>query len=213
MLEALNEYSESEVGRFVRAMGDFARFGVVPEFDDRGLRGLWRVVQPNLSRDDARYHERCRKNRYNSYLSSVKRRYEKEFPGKGDPVEGRDYLSYDNWIAQIDEPAGNDRLQSAAIACQHNGNENSNRNENGNDSKTQYNENLNGNRNGKEKGSENGKGEPGETPVSVFGLIDRWRQAVQAREMKTAYELSSQLSRMGYTTDPLTLSCRERDPS
>ena len=200
-LEALGEYSEAETGLFVRAMGEYARYGIIPEFQDRGLRSLWRVVQPALNRDDDAYAERCRKNRYSSYVAVVKRRYQKEYPGK-EAVEGRDYLGYEDWVDQMDEANGSDRKRSHAIGTQLNKNGNENRAIAERNQKDNKNKNLN------EK--ENGKGEPGETQSPVQ-LCEAWREAVKAGDRTGAYELSSQLSRMGYLTNPQTLTWKKRD--
>lgn len=207
-LDALSEYTEAEVGLFVRAMGEYARYGVMPEFADRGMRGLWRVVQPVLARDDASYQERCRKNRYNSYLSAVKRRYQKEHPGKGEPVEGRDFLSYEDWISQIDQANGSERKRTLSTASQNNQNQNQNENQNENENQniTQQNENENNNKNG------NSKGEPGETQRRTsIELYEEWAGAIKAGDLKKASELSNQLSCIGYITDPKTLEWKKRD--
>ena len=200
-IDALSEYTEEETGQFIRAMADYARYGVVPELDDRGLRGLWKIVQPILSRDEASYQDRCQKNRYNSYVSAVKRKYQKEHPNKGEAVEGRDYFTFEEWVSQIDEANASDGKRSLPNASQLN--ENLTRTElNENLTRTELNENQNVN--------ENPKGETGETrPVSL--IREEWVSALQKHDMKKASELSNELYRNGYIADHLTLEIRKRD--
>ena len=210
-LDALSEYSEAETGAFVRAMAEYARYGVIPDFDDRGLRGLWRVVQPILTRDDASYNERCRKNRYNSYISSVKRRFQKEYPGK-ESVEGRDFLSYEDWISQIDEATACDGKRPLATGSQLNENQ-SGTECNQNDNQIECNKKLNREKN------VNQKGEPGKPPAASCGelrqtsfeLRQKWNAALDAGDMQTAMNLANELFRMGFITDPKTREIKVRD--
>ena len=201
-LEALDEYTEAEAGRFVRAVGQYARYGVIPDFEDRGLRGLWRLVQPKIDRDDSAYSEKCRKNRYNSYVSAEKRAYRKKFPGKSEPIEGVDYLIYEDWIRQIDEPNASERkrtepnasdLKPTITTTQHQPNLTA----------TQQNMKLNPSEN------ENQKWELGEFTTSA--LYDLWVEAVKAGDNQKASQLATELFKRGYNTDKRTLEIKERE--
>lgn len=190
-LDALDEYTEAETGIFVRAAGNYARTGAVPEFEDRGLRGLWRLVQPKLDRDDSSYSDRCRKNRYNSYVSAEKRAYRKKFPGKSDPVEGVDYLDFDSWVTQIDEPTASDRLRSLP----NEGQQEPEQQPNPTTTEPQQNNNWNPNLN------TNQKGEPGKTTAD---LLDAWHEAKKNGDNQTAWVLDMELNKRGVKIDPMT---------
>ena len=112
-MDGLSEYTDSEIGKFVRAMAEFARYGVIPDFTDRGLRSLWKLVQPKMEHDEAVYRKRCLENRYNAYVSAEKRKFRRECPDKGEPIEGIDYQDRETWLAQ-QEQATAQRLQTNA---------------------------------------------------------------------------------------------------
>ena len=143
IMDSLEEYPPEDKGVFLQAMCDYARTGVLPDFEDRGLRVLWRVAQTTLDRDALSYQDKCLRNRYNGYVSAQKRAYKTEHPGEGSPVEGRDFLSFDDWIIENDTANANDRQRSLAtvndrepititIQSQYNNNNNSNSNNNNN---------------------------------------------------------------------------------
>lgn len=77
----LEEYSNAEVGELVFAMREYVEFGAVPQFEDRGLRVIWRGVQDRLNRDYKRYVEEVEKRRidglYGHYVKICKARGEK----------------------------------------------------------------------------------------------------------------------------------------
>lgn len=205
-LDALDEYSAAETGVFVRAAGNYARTGALPEFEDRGLRGLWRLVQPKLDRDDSSYSEKCRKNRYNAYVSAEKRAYRKRFPGKPDPVEGVDFLDFESWVTRIDEPNASDRFRPEPNASELKPTTTTTTTGTTTEQEPQHNHNGNQNRNG------NQRGEPGRVrPVRI--VFEEWCAAMKAGDKKTASELSAELSRMGYIADPITNELRKRDSS
>lgn len=192
-LDALDEYTEAETGIFVRAAGNYARTGAVPEFEDRGLRGLWRLVQPKLDRDDSSYSDRCRKNRYNSYVSAEKRAYRKKFPGKSDPVEGVDYLDFDSWVTQIDEPIASERLRALPSESQQEPEPQPSRTTTEPQPNNNWNLNVNENT--------NQKGEPGKTTAD---LLDAWHEAKKNGDNQTAWVLDMELNKRGVKIDPMT---------
>lgn len=77
----LEEYSMAEVGELVFAMRDYVEYGAVPQFEDRGLRVIWRGVQDRLNRDNERYAEEVEKRKidgsYGHYVKLCKARGEK----------------------------------------------------------------------------------------------------------------------------------------
>ena len=141
IMDSLEEFTAEDAGAFLRAMCDYARAGVVPEFEDRGLRVLWRVAQTTLDRDAASYQDKCLRNRYNGYVSAQKRAFKSEHPGEGSAVEGRDYLGFNDWVIENDTAIVNDRQRPLTIVndrgpitiqSQYNNNNNSNSNPNNN---------------------------------------------------------------------------------
>lgn len=116
--DSLEEYTDEETGQFLRAACDYARFGLLPEFTDRGLRSLWKRTMHDLDRDEAKYQATCQQNRYNAYVSAIKRRFRIDHPGMGDPKEGKDYFIFEDWVSQIDEATASDSIQSQATVTE-----------------------------------------------------------------------------------------------
>ena len=140
IIDSLQEFTSEEKGVFLQAMCNYAREGTTPEFEDRGLRVLWRVAQNTLDKDAISYQDKCVKNKYNAYVSVQKRSFKKENPGEGTPIEGRDYLSFEDWLSQEDEEANtSDRQRPLTTVSEaerkgtnYNTNSNSNSNTNSN---------------------------------------------------------------------------------
>ena len=110
-MEALYEYEDDEIGMFIKNIYEFVRYGVVPEFTDRGLRGTWKLIKQALERDDQRYQKRCQKSRYASYIGVRARQLGKDAKKL---VEGIDCLSFEDWVVQIDEADGSERERTDA---------------------------------------------------------------------------------------------------
>ena len=124
-LDALDEYTDAEKGQFVTAMRDYAKDSVIPSFEDRGLRSLWKITQQALDKDRIHYADRCQKNRYNAYTGAIRKKFEKNPANVGKVfTEGIHYLSFADWIEQIDSPPssflGSDRVQSVPTESQYN---------------------------------------------------------------------------------------------
>ena len=120
IMDSLEEYPQNDVGMFLQAMGDYSRYGIEPEFEDRGLRGLWRIAKSTIDRDIETYSDKCTKNSYNGYISAKKRAFLKTNPGE-EAIEGRDYLSFEDWLEkQRPSTDVNDRRQSSTNVNQHN---------------------------------------------------------------------------------------------
>ena len=205
LLDSLEEYSLEERGSFLYAMRDYVRYGEIPEFSDRGLRALWKRTQPSLDLDEQKYANRCRKNRYNAYVGAQKKVFRRKERDKNiEPVEGVDYLSYEDWVTEIDSRQavafGSDCLLSVAYESQteQNRKRNGNQNEDMNSSmKTIPNSNMNQktipylNQKANERGVQGGEMGPQE-------LFNQWKQAIDSKDLTKAQEIDNALSRLGY---------------
>lgn len=102
-MDALEEYSFEECGKFICAVGDYSRYGTIPDFEDKGLRSIWKMAKPTIDSNAASYEEKRRKTRYSSYVGVQKKAFQKKPENVGkEPVEGIDYLSYDDWYNEVD---------------------------------------------------------------------------------------------------------------
>lgn len=197
--DALKEYSFDEVGKFFFAMCDYAREGLTPNFEDRGLRGLWKLTKLSLDKDNGAYIERCRKNRYSAYVG-VQRRLFSRNPANfnKEPVEGIDFLCFDDWFSQIDSQQssanGCECQQSSANGSQLNKNYNNNSTEL--EKELQHNNNQNGNYNKNERGVQGG--DP--TPEEVAALLDSLKKAKRAGDVHKEAQIRASLRERGYDT-------------
>ena len=64
-LTSLAPYTDSQLGRLVRAMLTYGATGEVPEFRDCE-RYIWPMLKDQLDRDAESYRQRCEKNRANA---------------------------------------------------------------------------------------------------------------------------------------------------
>ena len=48
--DALEEYSDAEVGQLMRALARYAKTGEKPEFSDRGMRVNWKFMCSDVKR-------------------------------------------------------------------------------------------------------------------------------------------------------------------
>lgn len=71
--DALEEYSDAEVGQLMRALARYAKTGEEPEFSDRGMRGLWRSMKDGVDKDFSKYREKSQKS-----SEAAKARWEKQ---------------------------------------------------------------------------------------------------------------------------------------
>lgn len=90
MLDALDEYEDDERGKLFSAMLRYGMYGELPEFEDRGMRTLWKNVQPRIDADGVRYEQSCRNKSYSVYVREAKKR-------------GEEPLSREAWGEQQDE--------------------------------------------------------------------------------------------------------------
>ena len=74
--DALEEYSDAEVGRLMRALARYAKTGEEPEFSDRGMRGNWKFMCSDVKRASEKWDE-TRKKRSNAGKRGMAKRWEK----------------------------------------------------------------------------------------------------------------------------------------
>lgn len=95
MLDALEEYEAEERGLLFTAMLRYGLYGEIPEFEDRGMRTLWKNVQPRIDADGVRYENTCNGRRYSVYHREAKKR-------------GEEPLSREAWEQMQQENLSND---------------------------------------------------------------------------------------------------------
>lgn len=59
--DALEEYSDAEVGQLMRALARYAKTGEEPEFSDRGMRGNWKFMCSDVKRAYEKWDETRKK--------------------------------------------------------------------------------------------------------------------------------------------------------
>ncbi len=59
--DALEEYSDAEVGQLMRALARYAKTGEEPEFSDRGMRGNWKFMCSDVKRASDKWDETRKK--------------------------------------------------------------------------------------------------------------------------------------------------------
>ena len=78
--DALEEYSDAEVGQLMRALARYAKTGEEPEFSDRGMRGNWKFMCSDVKRASEKWDE-TRKKRSNAGKRGMAKRW-----GKSDDI-------------------------------------------------------------------------------------------------------------------------------
>lgn len=74
--DALEEYSDAEVGQLIRALARYAKTGEEPEFSDRGMRGNWKFMCSDVKRASEKWDE-TRKKRSNAGKRGMAKRWGK----------------------------------------------------------------------------------------------------------------------------------------
>ena len=74
--DALEEYSDAEVGQLMRALARYAKTGEEPEFLDRGMRGNWKCMCSDVKRASEKWDE-TRKKRSNAGKRGMAKRWGK----------------------------------------------------------------------------------------------------------------------------------------
>ena len=72
--DALEEYSDAEVGQLMRALARYAKTGEEPEFSDRGMRGNWKFMCSDVKRASEKWDE-TRKKRSNAGKRGMAKRW------------------------------------------------------------------------------------------------------------------------------------------
>lgn len=72
--DALEEYSDAEVGQLMRALARYAKTGEEPEFLDRGMRGNWKFMCSDVKRASEKWDE-TRKKRSNAGKRGMAKRW------------------------------------------------------------------------------------------------------------------------------------------
>lgn len=74
-VDQMAELTNEEKGIMYTAIEEYARYGVVPVFDDRLLRSIWAGVRVDLDTDDAKYKKNQLDNQIKGWKSDFKRNY------------------------------------------------------------------------------------------------------------------------------------------
>ena len=61
--DLLEDFSNEEIGLVYRSLYGFALSGTEPHIEDRAVRAVYKTMRNAIVRDDAKYAERCEKNR------------------------------------------------------------------------------------------------------------------------------------------------------
>ena len=69
--ESFEELSDSEYRQMIQAIQNYARFGTVPEFKDRTMRSIFKLVRKAIDRNMERYEKKCAKNKENGKLGGA----------------------------------------------------------------------------------------------------------------------------------------------
>lgn len=72
--DALEEYSDAEVGQLMRALARYAKTGEKPEFSDRGMRVNWKFMCSDVKRASEKWDE-TRKKRSNAGKRGMAKRW------------------------------------------------------------------------------------------------------------------------------------------
>lgn len=73
ILGSLEEYTHEELGMLFLAMCKYAKYGEVPQFNDKALRVIWNLIQPKIDYDNYRYKTMCLNNEYKTYKREAKK--------------------------------------------------------------------------------------------------------------------------------------------
>lgn len=72
---ALDMLDDSNKGKLLSAMLNYAHYGVLPAFDDRLLQMAWAFIKPSIDRSNKRYIETQEKRKIAGIISHFKRNY------------------------------------------------------------------------------------------------------------------------------------------
>ncbi len=73
LYETLKDFTTEEAGQLFKALLEYGTTGTVPEFEDRGLRAVWRNAQQKIDRDYDKYLATVESRAYAAYCREHKR--------------------------------------------------------------------------------------------------------------------------------------------
>ena len=96
LVDALQSLDDVQAGQLFKALMAYAQTGEVRELT--GLADFaFRFARPRIDRDAEIYQEKCRKNAYNAYVGTLKRR-------------GETPMEYEAWVWEQSDAIGCDRM-------------------------------------------------------------------------------------------------------
>lgn len=99
LLDSLTDYTKEEIGELFLAMLEYGATGVVPDFEDRGLRTLWKSAQQKIDRDNIRYQGKVKSRQYATYCRECKKSGSK--PLTLNEWKNHQMISNDNFDIQL----------------------------------------------------------------------------------------------------------------
>lgn len=103
ILNVLEDFTPEEVGQLFLATMRYGSTGEITEFEDRGMRSVWRQMMQIADRDKAQFDKKILQRRYSGWCSAQLKKGIKE----------DDLLSFEQWQANPHQPstAVNSRLR------------------------------------------------------------------------------------------------------
>ena len=101
LLDTLKDYSTEEAGQLFLAMLEYGTTGAIPEFEDRGMRTIWRSVQQKLDRDDEHYQETVEARQYAVFCREFKRKHGESSKPPSIEEWKKQMISFDNFDIQL----------------------------------------------------------------------------------------------------------------
>lgn len=85
--DVIGELEDSPAKELVIAIRNYAQYGILPEFEDKTLKVVWRVIQPKIDADDERYNRQKQQRIEAGKASAQKRKEQKESQTSVDEIE------------------------------------------------------------------------------------------------------------------------------
>lgn len=74
IVRSLEDLNDAEVGQLFRALLEYGQTGVLPDFQDRALRTVWRQLQARADQDAAKYSKKCLDSRFAVYCREAEKK-------------------------------------------------------------------------------------------------------------------------------------------
>lgn len=74
IVRSLEDLNDAEVGQLFRALLEYGQTGVLPDFQDRTLRTVWRHLQAQADQDAAKYSKKCLDSRFAVYCREAEKK-------------------------------------------------------------------------------------------------------------------------------------------